>query len=578
MASKNFLFGFAGQRVFTSERKMKDSNEIFASYKETGSETDFQELVSRYIDLVYSVALRLVDGDAHRAEDVSQAVFTDLSRMVRKLPADLMLGGWLHRHTCFIAANVMRSERRRQLREQQAVQMKALHDVSGPEFSRLAPIIDRAIDDLEEPDRKAILLRFYEQRDFRGVGKAIGTSEDAARMRVNRALEKLESALRRKGVTSTATALSVVLAAQAVQAAPVGLAVTVSTAVALGSSAAVSAAVPATQIIIMTTLQKTIVATAIAVATGVALYQAKQASDLRKEVQVLRLEQAPLSGMIQGLERQRAEFSNSVVALTEENTALKRKPAEVLKLRGDVGRLQEEKAEIGRRTALSKVAETPEARKFVRDQQKIAMASMYAPLARELQLPDDRREALNEALTDNVMDSVDLIISVLRDKPAEAEMERMFAQLENSLDNKMKSLLADEGFAKYDEFTRDLTAYLTAEQFKESLIGENAERDGKKAQLLTAMREEVARALANAGLPPDHQTVPILNFRNIASEAHAEKNLKLLDSIYGNVAVRARTFLGEDELKKFEEYRKKAIENSRMALGMNRTMMAPIGE
>lgn len=557
---------------------MADNNQLFASFRENGSEAAFRELVSRYVDLVYSVALRLVDGDTHRAEDVSQAVFSDLSRMAGKLPADVMLGGWLHRHTCFVAANVMRGERRRLLRERLAVEMNALHESSGTEFSEVASVIDQAIDALEEPDRTAILLRFYEQRDFRSVGEAIGTSEDGARMRIGRALDKLENSLRRKGVTSTAAALSVALTAHAVQAAPVGLALTVSTAAALAGNAAVSVATPVTQAIVMTTLQKTVVATAIAIATGVALYQTKQASDLRKEVQVLMQEQAPLSARIQDLERQRMEFSNVVASLTEENAAFKQKPTEVLKLRGEVGRLQEEKASISRMAALSKVTETPEARKFLRDQQKVGMASMYGPLARQLQLPDEQREALSDALADNIMENVDLITQVLRDQPDAAEMERMFAQLEIDLDNKVKSLLGDEAFAKYEEFTRDLSANLTAEQFKGSLTGEGSERDAKKEQLLAAMREEVANALANAGLPPDFQTVPILNFRNIASESHATRNLQLLENIYANVAVRAQSFLGEGELKKFDEFRKRAIDTSRMALDMNRAMMAPIGK
>src|SRR6267154_3766969 len=104
---------------------MTDSQNLLAEYARTGSDAAFRELVTRYVDLVYSTALRLVEGDTHRAEDVAQTVFVDLARMARTLSNEVMLGGWLHRHTCFVAANTMRGERRRQSRERQAAEMNA---------------------------------------------------------------------------------------------------------------------------------------------------------------------------------------------------------------------------------------------------------------------------------------------------------------------------------------------------------------------------------------------------------------------------------------------------------------------
>ena len=89
------------------------------------------------------------------------------------------------------------------------------------------------------------------------------------------------------------------------------------------------------------------------------------------------------------------------------------------------------------------------------------------------------------------------------------------------------------------------------------------------------LQEETQRALANAGLNADFQTVPSLNFRNFASEAEAEKNLKLLDSIYANAIGRAGSFLSPEEIVKLGEFRAKAIDANRMALAMNRKLMSP---
>src|SRR5213594_4236558 len=220
----------------------------------------FRELVIRYVDLVYSTALRLVEGDTHRAEDVAQTVFVDLTRKARTLSKDVMLGGWLHRHTCFVAANTMRGERRRRSRERQAVEMNALQNNAGADFPLVAPILDEAINELGEEDRKAVLLRFFEQQDFRSLGQALGSTEDAARMRVARALDKLQGLLKRRGVTTSSATLSLLLSANAVQAAPVGLAVTISTAAALaGTTIATTAIATATKAIAMTTLQKALI-------------------------------------------------------------------------------------------------------------------------------------------------------------------------------------------------------------------------------------------------------------------------------------------------------------------------------
>src|SRR5689334_17977369 len=239
---------------------MAESQNWLAEFARTGSEAAFGEVVSNYVDLVYSTALRVVGGDTHRAEDVAQMVFVNLARVARTLPEDVKLGGWLHRDTCFTALTLMRGERRRRSRERQAAEMNALQNHSEPDYSHMAPILDEAINELAEVDRTAIVLRFFERQNFRTVGEALGNNEDAARMRVNRALEKLEAFLKRRGVTATAASLGAVLGANAIQAAPAGLAAAISSAAALTKS---TVAATATKAITMTTLQKTFVAAAV---------------------------------------------------------------------------------------------------------------------------------------------------------------------------------------------------------------------------------------------------------------------------------------------------------------------------
>lgn len=327
---------------------MTDSQTLLADFVETGSEEGFRELVSRYVNLVYFAALRIVGGDAHLAQDVAQTVFSDLARLARTLPGEVMLGGWLHRHTCFVALNTLRGERRRQLRERQAMEMHALQPEPEADLSRIMPILDAAINELAEPERKAILLRFFEQQEFRRIGQATGCNEDAARMRVKRGLEKLEWLLKKRGVTSTAAALSAALTANAAQAAPTGLAATISSAALAGSAGCAAGVIGATKTIAMTTLQKTLMAGTIAVLAAGGVYQARLAAHLRGENEALELQQTQLAEQIQQLQRLHAESTNLVAGLRAENLRLNAdtNQSELLKLRGEVGVLQQQRHEL----------------------------------------------------------------------------------------------------------------------------------------------------------------------------------------------------------------------------------------
>ena len=232
-----------------------DHHELLQAYAQDHSEFAFQELVQRYVDLVYSAAIRRVSGDRELAEDVTQEVFTDLARKAAALPPTVMLGGWLHRHTGYVASTAMRGEQRRRDYERQAVEMNALNEPSDADWSQFAPVLDEAMDEMDAADRDALVLRYFERCELREVGAALGVSDDTAQKRVSRALEKLRQQLARRGITSPATALSAAIIANAVQAAPAGLAATISSTVLL-TGTAISSTVTATKAIAMTTLQK----------------------------------------------------------------------------------------------------------------------------------------------------------------------------------------------------------------------------------------------------------------------------------------------------------------------------------
>jgi RNA polymerase sigma factor (sigma-70 family) len=266
-----------------------DDSLLLRQYVEDHSDEAFAALVKGHINLVYSVGLRCV-GDPHQAEEVAQAVFILLAKKAGQLRHEKALSSWLFQTTRFTASNFIRGEIRRHRREQEAHMQSVLNDSGSDVWPRIAPLLDDAVAELNEKDRQAIVLRFYEGRNLREVGAVMGASEDAAEKRVSRAVEKLRTFFTKRGLTVGASGLVGFISANAVQAAPIGLTTTITASATLaGKTITAAATVAATKAITMTILQKALVAAAVlatlAAGTGTYIVNHRNANRVRVENQ-----------------------------------------------------------------------------------------------------------------------------------------------------------------------------------------------------------------------------------------------------------------------------------------------------
>jgi RNA polymerase sigma factor (sigma-70 family) len=324
---------------------MSDQRQCLAEFCRNGSESAFRQLVERHLNLVYSAAMRMVNGDAHLAQDITQLVFSNLARKACALPANVLLAGWLHRDTCFTALEWLRKERRRAEREREVATMRELEAAGQVEWSRLRPVLDEVLNELQDDDRHALLLRFFEQQSLAQVGIALGLAEDAARKRTARALEELRGGLARRGIHSTTEALAGSFASHVTVLAPLGLAVTIATAAAAGGAvtgvAAATGTLTALKLLTMTKLQLTFIG-AIVVAGVVTPLVIQHQTAVR-----LRQENSGLLLQLNERDRVATENERRLAEANRQQSPVDASP-ELLRLRGEVGVLRQQKQELSR--------------------------------------------------------------------------------------------------------------------------------------------------------------------------------------------------------------------------------------
>jgi broad specificity phosphatase PhoE len=352
---------------------------------------------------------------------------------------------------------------RRRAREQEAAAMNELLSAEpDPGWEHIAPHLDAALGELSEGDREALLLRYFQRKSAGEMAQTLGISDEAAQKRVSRAVERLREFFAKRGVAVGASGLVAGISANAVQAAPAGLAVMISTSATLGGTTLAATAI-ATKAIAMTVLQKAVITAAIAGAVGTGIYEARQASTMRSQVQALEQQQGPLNDQLTALRTENERLSNAVAQTKDSKTLPQTQLSELLKLRNQATAAQRDSRELARlkSTLAQQTGQIPEyltnamasglatADKW---KQKNALARL-SRMKKMLNLSADQEQAIGNIMTNQIQRQSQMTLDSMMGKltPEQAQAQAVAMGDEQA---EIKALLTPEQLAAYPGYVQ----------------------------------------------------------------------------------------------------------------------------
>lgn len=549
-----------------------DDSELLEEYAARGSEDAFSTLVSRHIPLVYSAALRQV-GNREEAEEITQAVFMLLARKAGALRHHPTVSGWLYQATRRTAASANRRQWRRLHREQEAYMQATLNEPEPDPWEQVRPLLDEAMAKLSEGDRNAIVLRYFESKPLKEVGAALGSSDEAAKMRVLRAVEKLRGYFQQRGVTISAAALGAALTAHSIEAAPAGLSIAVATA--CRSSALTASTMSMAQgAANMMAWTKVAAALGVTAATVIALQwnqiaaQKEQTARLQEQFEQalqMRQIQAVAPGAVAGVKDENGLqeinlLKREKARLAASNASLRATMAGAPRSGGDSSTL----------AGIAKIFGDPDISKALMENDAQELRKKYGPLVKELNLTPEQRDAFYGLLVSEETNTVSSGLKLLEDLAGTntagvANSAAVLKSAAQDYESQLQTLLGASGYAQYQDFKASLPDRQMVAQMQQGLT-DDPMTEAQQEQLLRLM------ITARKDNPPGSSAAPrILQGMTGNLDQSLQTQVQINQQIYQG----ATGFLSAGQLQALGNAQSNLLNDAQLGIAFGQKILAP---
>ncbi len=537
--------------------------QLLQEYASGRSEEAFAALVSRHINLVYSAALRSVNNPS-QAEEITQSVFLTLAQKARILNRNTILSGWLYQTARLTASNFIRGENRRLKRENRAHLESTMNDPEPEAWPRVGPLLDEAMAQLPEKDRNAIVLRFFEGKPLRAVGDALGSSEDAAKMRVNRALDKLRDFFHSRGITMSATALATAIAENSIHAAPTGLAATVA-AGALKGSAAASLLTIIKGAVSMTTSAKigiTLGACVAAAVIGLQYHHISSQTQIVKDLQTQVAQLAPQVKSSQGmvaeveqLKAQNAAYAKTIDTMKHDVAKARAHASEAIAAKTTAAAKQPDAKSNG----MQDMFKDPAVLAAIKDSQLIMFKKQYGGFVKSMNMTPDQADQFYNALLEQGNKGIEMLQGGKLDPAAMATSQ-----------DDLKNLLGEDGMTKFTEYSQNVAAQTMLDLYKGNFVDNPLTPTQEKQLMETMQTASQSQAAPNPADMAKASDGDISGLMEQQMQRQQQLNQTILDQ--------AAAYLTPDQLQTLASSQSNMLSMQKAGMAMAQKMFTPAAQ
>jgi RNA polymerase sigma factor (sigma-70 family) len=463
---------------------MPTDADLLRQYAENRDEIAFSQFVRSNVDMVFSAAFRQTNRNAQLAQDITQLVFVAAGRKASALARHAAIAAWLYQTTRYVSIDAIRSHGRRKAREEEALRMNEVLNEPAPflEWDRAGVGLDEMIDALGSRDRAAVVLRFFKGHSFAQIGEQTGLSEGAARMRVERALEKLRIRLKHRGVTSSAAAIGVLLAEGSLIAAPAGLeASAVAAAVAAPAGGALSGALGALKIMTTAKIAISVATAAAIVGVAAAIHEYRTAQAAEKE--------------LVDVNRSYADARRELASKHNNSNPTNTLAVQVSPPRPNVpsGKNASPMA------AMLQLLSNPAMQRQTSLLAKMRLNGQYGPLFQKLNLAPDQVDQFKSLLVEKEMVGFDSMAAAHDQGIDGVSDPRGFfeavSEAEKTVDSQISSLLGPDGFSQFQQYQATIPARNTGNLAEQAL-------SYTATPLTSDQAAQIINVMAQNGTPP----------------------------------------------------------------------------